>query len=186
MVKQVFFGTQGEVFRTQADAQTAGQNATEQLRGLYGFLEIFAGAIAILMIVIAGFRMVTGGGNEETMTKSTKQIMWAIVGLVVIGLSELSVKNIIFPDQGSRVPDVGQARELIVNITNFISGFVATVAIGFYMYGGFLYVTAGSKEDNAATAKKVFLGATIGLLLALAAFAIINTLITFNAGKSPA
>lgn len=176
------FGQQGEVYRSQADAQLAAERGTEQLEGIYNFLEYFVGAIAVLMIVFSGFRMVISGGNEETMTKSRKQIMWAAVGLVVIGISEFAVKDIIFPDQGSRLSDVNAARAQIVDLTNFVSGFVATIAIGFFMYGGFLYVTAAGREDQAGKAKKVFIGATIGLLVALAAFAIVNTFITFDPG----
>lgn len=182
LVQQVFFGEQGEVFRSQADAQLAAERGTEQLEGVYNFLQFFVGSIAVLMIVFAGFRMVVSGGNEETMSKSRKQIAWAAIGLMVIGISEFAVKEIIFPDQGERLSDVNQARALIVDITNFISGFVATVAIGFFMYGGFLYVTAAGREDQAGKAKKVFIGATIGIIIALAAFAIVNTFITFDPG----
>lgn len=182
MVQQVFFGQQGEVFRSQADAQLAAERGTEQLEGIYNFLQIFVGSIAVLMIIISGFRMVISGGNEESMTKSRKQIMWAVMGIVLIGISEFAVKGIIFPDQGSRLSDVNAARSQIVDLTNFASGFIATIAIGFFMYGGFLYVTAAGKEDQAGKAKKVFIGATIGLLVAMAAFAIVNTFVTFDPG----
>ena len=182
MVKQVFFGEQGEVFRSQADAQLAAERGTEQLEGLYNFFQIFVGVVAILMIVISGVRMVASGGNEETMSSSKKSIMWAVVGIVLIGISELLVKDIIFPNQGSTLPDTQQAAALIVSITNFISGFVATAAVIAFMYGGYLYVIAAGREDQAGKAKKVFLGATIGLLLALAAFAIVNTFISLDSG----
>lgn len=177
MVKQVFFGEAGEVYRGQAEAQAAAERGTEQIKGLYNFLEVFVGSIAILMIVISGFQMVASGGNEETMGKSKKHIMWAVIGLVVVGVSELVVKDIVFPAQGSQLPSAGKGQKLIVDITNFVSGFVATVAIAFYMYGGFLYVTAAGKEDQAGKAKKVLIGATIGLLLAMGAFALVNTFI---------
>jgi hypothetical protein len=44
-----------------------------------------------------------------------------------------------------------------------------------YIYGGYLYVTAFGNEESTGKAKKVFIGATIGLLLAMAAFGIVNT-----------
>lgn len=182
MVQQVFFGQQGEVYRSQADAQLAAERGTEQVEGIYNFLQIFVGSIAVFMVITSGIRMVISGGNEESMTKSRKQIMWAVIGIVLIGISEFAVKDIIFPDQGSRLSDVNAARAQIVDLTNFISGFIATIAIGFFMYGGFLYVTAAGREDQAGKAKKVFMGATIGLLIAMAAFAIVNTFVTFDPG----
>ncbi|HLG25341.1 MAG TPA: pilin, partial [Candidatus Gracilibacteria bacterium] len=181
LVKEVFFGEQGEVFRSEADAQMAAERGTEQIRGLYNFIEYFIGAIAVLMIVISGIRMVLSAGNEEILGKTKKQIMWAIAGLVLVGVSELLVKDIVFPEQGSQLSDVNRARELIVNITNFVSAFIATVAIAMFMYGGFLYVTATGKEDQTAKAKKVLMGAAIGIVIAMAAFALVNTFVKFEA-----
>lgn len=177
MVKQVFFGEQGEVFRSEADIQMAAERGTEQLMGVVNFLEIFIGALAILMIIIAGFRRVISAGKEETITKSNKAIMWAIMGLILVALSEFIIKGIVFPDQGSRLPDIGAANQQIISLTNFVSGFIATIAVGMYMYGGYLYVLAGTNEENATKAKKVFVAATIGLIVAMGAFALVNTFI---------
>lgn len=182
MIQQVFFGESGEVFRSQADIQLAAERGTEQIRGLYNFMEIFAAAIAVLMIVYAGLRLVTSGGNEEVGGKMKKVITWAIAGLVLIGVSELVVKDIVFPQQGTQLPDVVRAQQLIINITNFISGFITTIAIAMYMYGGFLYVTAVGQEDQTGKAKKVLFGATIGLITAMAAFALVNTFIKLDPG----
>lgn len=177
IIKTVFYGESGEVYRSETDIKAAAEAGTEQLRGLYSLMEMFVGAIAVLMIIITGFRMVTSAGNEEVVNKSKKQITWAIIGLVVIGLSELVVKDIIFPKEGSTLPDVVKAQQLIVTMTNFASSFIATVAIAMYMYGGYLYVTAMGKEDNVGKAKKVFIGATIGLIIAMGAYGIVNTVI---------
>lgn len=40
--------------------------------------------IFFIMIVVAGFRWMTAGGNEETVSKSKKNIGNAVIGLVVI------------------------------------------------------------------------------------------------------
>ncbi len=177
MVQQVFFGEQGEVLRSQADVQLAAERGSEYLRSLYSILTYFAGSIAILMIVYAGFRLVTSGGQEETNTKMKKVITWAILGLVLVGLAELVVKGIVFPDEGSRLTDIERAKELIITLTNFVSGFVATVAIAFMMYGGYLYVTAIGNEEQTGKAKKVFTGAIIGILIALGSYALVNTFV---------
>jgi len=180
LIKQVFFGEAGEVFRSEADAQLAAERGVEQIEGLYNFMQVFVGAIAILVIVFSGVRLVTSGGNEEAMTKTKKQIQWAALGIVLIGISELVVKGIIFPEQGSTLPDVQEARNLIRDITNFVSGFIATIAIAFLMYGGFLYVTAAGREEQTGKAKKVVMGAVIGIVVAMAAFALVNTFIQFD------
>ena len=180
MVKQVFFGEAGEVYRSVSDAQMAAERGTEQIRGIYNFIEIFIGVLAIFMIITAGIRLVTSAGNEETITKSKKQIMWAILGIVLVGISELLVKDIVFTEQGEKLPDLARARKLIVDLTNFVSAFVATVAIAYLMYGGYLYVTSAGREDSLEKAKKVLFSAVLGIIFALGAFALVNTFIKFE------
>lgn len=50
---------------------------------IQGALGIVA-AIFFIMIIIAGFRWMTAGGNEETVSNSKKNISNAIIGLIVI------------------------------------------------------------------------------------------------------
>jgi len=184
-VKQVFFGEAGEIYQSSADVQMAAERGSETIRGIYDLMAIFMGVIAILMIVASGIQMVVSGGNEEALDKGKKAITWAVVGLVILGLAEFVVKDIIFPNQGAVLPDTVAFAEQIKSITNFASGFIATIAVGFYMYGGFLYVTAAGKEDKAGDAKKVFIGATIGIVIALAAFAVVNTFIKMDSEVAP-
>lgn len=180
LVRQVIFGQSGETLRSQADAQLAAERGVDQLKGLYSLSLLLVGAFAILMIIITAVRMIASGGNEEAITKGKKQVMWAVVGLIIISLAELVVKGIIFPDAGSTLPDVQEARSLIKDMTNFVSGFIGTVAVAFLMYGGVLYVTSVGNEEGTGKAKKIVTGAVIGILLALAAFAIVNTVISFD------
>jgi hypothetical protein len=46
-----------------------------------------AGLIAILFLIIGGFRYVTAGGNEEASESAKKTILNSIIGIVVIILS---------------------------------------------------------------------------------------------------
>lgn len=51
------------------------------------FIEIllyFAGAIAVVFLVIGGFRYVTSAGNEELMEKAKKNITSAVIGIIII------------------------------------------------------------------------------------------------------
>lgn len=42
---------------------------------------------AVIVIIIAGFRMATAGGNPDQITKAKKTLIWAILGLVVAFMS---------------------------------------------------------------------------------------------------
>ena len=179
-VRKVFFGEQGEVYASKTTLQEAAKSGTELIKGIYNVFEYFAASVAVLMIVISGFRYVSSGGKEEVQQKAKKSITWAVIGLMLIGIAEFAVKDVIFPKQGATLSNIDNAKKLIVNLTNFISGFVATLSVIMYIYGGYLYVTAFGKEDNTGKAKKVFIGATIGLLLSLGAFALVSTTINLK------
>ncbi len=45
------------------------------------------GVVAVLFIMIGGFKMITAQGNEEAVGAAKKTITWAIIGLVVAILS---------------------------------------------------------------------------------------------------
>lgn len=62
----------------------------------------WAAAIAIplttLMILVAGFLYLTGGGNPEQIKKAHQALIWAVVGLIVVlfsGVTYALVKNIL-------------------------------------------------------------------------------------------
>lgn len=181
-VKNVFFGLEGEVFETEATAQQAAEAGTQELRGIYNIAMIIAGALAIFMLVVAGFRLLVSGGNEEVQTKVKKQITWLVIGLFVIGVAEFVVQDFLFPARGAQIPEAQQGRKLIVDFTNFASGFVVITSIISSIYGGYLYVTATGNEEKTGKAKKVLLGAVIGMILAVGAFAAVNTLIQLEPG----
>lgn len=182
-VKRVFFGYEGEVFDSEAAAQMAAEAGTRELRGLYSIAMAAAGTIAILMMIIAGFRLLVSGGNEEVQTKVKKQITWLAIGLFLIGVAEFVVRDFLFPDYGERIPAARKGMKLIVDFTNFASGFVVIASIVFCLYAGYLYVIAAGNEDKTAKAKKALLGAVIGMILALGAFAAVNTLIQLDPGS---
>ena len=47
----------------------------------------FAGAIAVVFIIIGGYQYIASGGNEETAEKGKKTLVNAIIGIVVIVLA---------------------------------------------------------------------------------------------------
>lgn len=44
----------------------------------------FLGIIAVVIIIYAGFKWMTAGGNEEQVTDARKMIVQAVIGLVII------------------------------------------------------------------------------------------------------
>lgn len=59
--------------------ETVPQLITTLIRILF----VLIGIAAVVVIIIAGFRMVIASGNEAELTKAKQAITWAIIGLVV-------------------------------------------------------------------------------------------------------
>ncbi|MCD6110004.1 PKD domain-containing protein [bacterium] len=68
-------------------------------------------------------------------------------------------------------------RDYIVNVVNFVLGFLGLVAVIMVIYGGYLYVTAAGEEENTTKGKKSVSYAMIGIVIILVSFALVNTVI---------
>jgi len=71
-------------------------------------------------------------------------------------------------------------RKFIQTWVNFFLGFLSLVAMVFLVYAGFLYVTAGGDDDQTGKAKNIILYTVIGIVVIFAAYAIVNTLISYG------
>ncbi|MBL4694560.1 hypothetical protein JKY72_04295 [Candidatus Gracilibacteria bacterium] len=182
LVKKMFFGETGDAFQDIGTAKLYAEGTVTYVRGLIGFWEFFLAAVAVLVIVVRGFTLITSGGDEEAMTKAKSHIGYAIAGLVVLGISEFIVLEIFFPKQGASLPDVNQGKRLLKDISNFIAGFISIFSFAALFYAGYKYVASGGDEEVNEQAKKLFTGAVIALLLSLGAFALVNTLIELDPG----
>jgi PKD repeat protein len=74
------------------------------------------------------------------------------------------------------------ARTFVLNVTNFILGFLGLTAVIVIIYGGFVYVTAAGDEGKTEKGKKSVSYAIIGILMILASFAIVNTVLQAPSG----
>jgi hypothetical protein len=70
------------------------ESVPELLANLLRILFVLIGIAAVVVIIIAGFRMVLASGNEDELTKAKKAITWAIIGLIV-SLMSFSIVAII-------------------------------------------------------------------------------------------
>ena len=66
-------------------------------------------------------------------------------------------------------------KELVIGWTNFLLSVAALLAVIAIVWAGFLYVTAAGDDGRMETAKKIVIWVFIGILLILAAYAIVNT-----------
>ncbi|MBX4197631.1 pilin [Candidatus Saccharibacteria bacterium] len=53
------------------------------------------GVIAVIMIIVGGFRYITSGGNPESTKSARNTILYAIIGLVVVALAQIIVRFVL-------------------------------------------------------------------------------------------
>jgi magnesium-transporting ATPase (P-type) len=68
-----------------------GTNVTNLIKKIINILSVLIGAIAVIMIIVGGFRYVTSAGNPENTKGARQTIIFAIVGLVIVAVAQLIV-----------------------------------------------------------------------------------------------
>jgi cytochrome bd-type quinol oxidase subunit 2 len=58
-------------------------------------LSYLVGAVAVVMLIIGGFRFVTSNGNAESTKGARNTIIYAIVGLVIVAIAQVIVHFVI-------------------------------------------------------------------------------------------
>ena len=83
-------------------------------------------------------------------------------------------------DTGLETSAVDDPRELISNIVTYLMTFLGLIAVIVILLGGFKWMTAAGNEDKVGEAKKTIIAGCIGLVIILAAYAIVNFVINIT------
>ena len=69
-------------------------------------------------------------------------------------------------------------RQAIINIVQFILGFLGLIAVLIVLYGGFQWMTAAGNEEKVSSARATLTAGLIGLVIILSAYALTQFVIT--------
>lgn len=170
---------------TLTNFQTAAESF---LKAILNGMQYLAGAIAILFIIIAAYRYITAGGNEEKTKQGTQSLIYSIVGLFVMVIS--GVINSIFKytaasgtNPATTTISATDIRVLINSIVVFASSLVGGLAILMLVYAGFVWITAHGNDEQVAKAKKIITFAVLGLIVIIFAYALVS--LVLNVGQAP-
>lgn len=70
------------------------------------------------------------------------------------------------------------------NIMKYAVGALATITIGFMIYGGIIWVTAAGSKERIEQGKNILAGTFKGVAIVMSAWMLISTIIFFGTGKS--
>lgn len=76
-----------------------GMDANEKLNRIISevinLFSIIVGIVAVLMIIVGGFRYIISGGDTGNVTSAKNTILYAIIGLIVVVFAQFIVKFIL-------------------------------------------------------------------------------------------
>jgi hypothetical protein len=65
------------------------------VRKVVNILSIIVGVVAVIMIIVAGFRYITSGGKQESVTAAKNTILYAVIGLIIVALAQVIVRFVL-------------------------------------------------------------------------------------------
>jgi hypothetical protein len=73
-----------------ADDQSQGR-ALEIIQDVINIFSLIVGVVSVIMIIIGGLKYITSGGDSGNVTGAKNTILYAVIGLVVVALSQFIV-----------------------------------------------------------------------------------------------
>ena len=152
--------------------------AVDNVRGIIA-------ALAIAFLVISGFQLVTAQGEEETINKQKKNILWALVGLALLSMSNAIAEIFEFEDQtgafrnfftdpsalDERIHKFDLQVQIIITFIRYIIG---SIAVLYIVRSAVKMITSGYKEEVTTEEKKTIWAVLIGLLVIIVADFAVN------------
>jgi len=153
----------------------------------------FAGSMAIIYVVFAGFKMVISQGDSEKLVQAKTSLQWTLSGMLLIFLSFALVYAVSVFIGTSDIsgdidkPNLGNIDNTNVNnpitspafgdlVDRILTGFLGvagTIALMMIIINGFRYMLAGGNEEQTENAKTGLQWAVIGLVIIALAYVIV-------------
>jgi len=114
-------------------------------------------------------------------TKYIKIIIIAVFVLtVLIGTWDGALAQGIVPEEGKELGsyNLDALVVLAVKIANWILGIVGSLALLFFIYGGFTFILSGGKAETISKGKLILTNSIIGLIIVFASYLIIQFTLT--------
>lgn len=69
----------------------APQDFNDLLTKIIDILSVLVGAVAVIMLIVAGFRFVSSAGSETAVAGARKTVLYALIGLVLVAIAQTIV-----------------------------------------------------------------------------------------------
>ena len=73
----------------------AEQKVTDLAQDVINIFSWVVGIISVIMVIVGGFQYITSGGDSGKVTTAKNTIMYALIGIVIVALSQIMVKFVL-------------------------------------------------------------------------------------------
>lgn len=87
--------------------------------------------------------------------------------------------------QGAGVDTPLSLETVIGNVINVVLSFLGVLLLAYFLYAGFLWMTAGGDKDKVERAKKIMMNAVIGLIIVSLSYALTDYVLAKLANVAP-
>ena len=87
--------TTGTGTNCTAATDTGTQKIQDIVTLIVNIFSVIVGIVAVIMIVVGGFKYITSGGDSGNITSAKNTIVYAIIGLVIVALAQFIVKFVL-------------------------------------------------------------------------------------------
>lgn len=71
------------------------RSLTTVVRNIIHLLSIIIGIVAVIMIMVAGFKYVTANGDSGNLNSAKNTLIYAVIGLIIVALAQFIVKFVL-------------------------------------------------------------------------------------------
>lgn len=105
-------------------------------------------------------------------------------GLIFAGICDS--RNAPCACRDSGVCTLDDVLQVFVNVSTFILGISGSLVLLFFIYGGFIWITAGGNENRIKKGKDILVGTVVGLVIIFGSYAAITILLSvLKTGELP-
>lgn len=90
---EVCQGITGQTGGTCTPAQ--GSALARALKGVLEVISFIAGVAAVIVIIVAGLKYITSGGDTNSISSAKNTLIYAVVGLIVVAMSQVIVRYVL-------------------------------------------------------------------------------------------
>lgn len=91
-------GANLDVKDTSCDSATdtaAQDKVNNLLTTIINLFSLIVGIVAVIMIIVGGFKYITSGGDSGNVTGAKNTILFAVVGLIIVALAQFIVRFVL-------------------------------------------------------------------------------------------